>query len=228
MLLALGVLLLAGCQQVAAPTATPSPTPRAPVSKITSTPFATATPAAPPTLVLVKVGAAASPSGFIALAVINNPSGETATDVVVELDALNAAGQIMTRRVGRLPRIAPQSREAVALNFPVGRTLPAQFSGRITSVGWSSNTSGDLAQVANASFIQDARTPSVRIHVVNHGQGPARVELIAVCWDDSGNIRGGGIRFVVVGPDAQGRDITVDVSIATTPERCDGYGVLPS
>jgi hypothetical protein len=189
----------------------------------TATPAPTPTPA--PSLSVQKVGASASASGFLAFAVIANPSGQTALDVKVEITAVNDRGQALSKRTGSISRIAPGHREAVALAFPVGKTLPAQFSGSITSVHWSAEQTADVAEVAGASFVQDARTPSVRVHVVNHGQGATRMVVIAVCWDGAGEIRGGGSLTATVGPDAQGHDLTVAVSIATVPASCDAYGV---
>ncbi len=189
----------------------------------TSTPTPAPTPSAAPSLSVQKVGASASASGFMAFAVIANPSGETAVDVKVEITAVSDSGQALAKRTGSISQIAPGRREAVALLFPVGRTLPAQFTGSISGVRWSSDAPAEAAEVAGASFIQDARTPSVRVHVVNHGQGAARMVVIAVCWDGAGEIRGGGSLTATVGADAQGHDVTVSVSIATVPAHCDAY-----
>jgi hypothetical protein len=175
-----------------------------------------------------KVGAASSASGFLAFAVIDNPSGETAMDVKVEITALDRGGQSLGRRTGSIPRIGPGQREAVALAFPVGRTLPAQFTGSVAGVRWSADAAGDVAQVAGASFIQDPRTPAVRVHLLNHGSGPDRIAVTAICWDAAGNIRGGGTRTVMVGPEAQGHDVTVQVALATVPASCDAFGVSTS
>jgi len=79
--------------------------------------------------------------------------------------------------------------------------------------------------VAGASFIQDARTPAVRVHLVNHGQGADRVLVTAVCWDAAGNIRGGGTGTVTVGPQAQGQDVTIQVALSAVPASCDAFGV---
>jgi hypothetical protein len=178
-----------------------------------------------PALALEKVGASASASGFLAFAVIANPSGQTALDVKVEIVALSSTGQALARRTGSISRIAPGQREAVALAFPVGRTLPAKFSGSIAAVNWSSDIAADLAEVAGASFVQDARTPEVLVHLVNHGQGAGRVSVTAVCWDAAGNIRGGGTRTLMVGPEAQGHDVTIQVALSTVPASCDAFGV---
>jgi hypothetical protein len=214
-------LVLSACQQAVAPT-TVQPT-RSPVStpRPTATPEPIPTPA--PALALDKVGAAASPSGFLAFAVVSNPSAETALDVKIAITALGGSGQSLARRDASIARIAAGQRQAVAVAFPVGRTLPAQFSGSVANVRWSSEAPTDVAQVAGASFIQDARTPSVRVNVLNHGQAAARLVLIAVCWDAAGNIRGGGSRTAMVAPGA--RDVTVDVFIAAEPARCDGYAI---
>jgi hypothetical protein len=171
------------------------------------------------------VGAASSPSGFTAFAVISNPSAQTALSVQVEIAEVDAHGQVVMKRAGSIPRIGAGQREAVAVNFPVGRSLPAQFSASIGGVRWSSDASPDIAQVANATFVQDARTPSVRVHVVNNGSAATRVILVAVCWDAAGNIRGGGTRTASIGPGVAGHDVTVPVWIATVPARCDGYGI---
>src|SRR5205814_382746 len=105
-------------------------------------------------------------------------------------------------------RIGPGHSEAVALAFPIGRTLPTQFSGSVASVHWSADALAEGAEVANTSFLQDARTPSVQVHLVNSGQRAARVAVTAVCWDGAGNSRGGGSRTVRVGRRA-GRQLYV-------------------
>jgi hypothetical protein len=220
--LAVALMLLTACEtapsSVARPSASSSSKPR-------STPTAVSTPTPVPALAIEKVGAAASPSGYLAFAVINNPSGQEAIDVKVEIAAVNGAGQAMTRRSATIPRIGPGQREAAALAFPVGPTLPARFTGKVTSVRWSANTAEEDARVAGARFLQDARTPSVRVHLVNDGQRAVRMGVTAVCWDAAGNIRGGGTDTVAVGPDAKGHDATISVFISTVPTRCEAFGV---
>jgi hypothetical protein len=216
-------LLLTACEQ-APQSVTVKPTPSA-VSTPSPTPTPTPTPKPAPALAVEKVGASASSGGFLAFAVISNPSDETAVDVKVDISAVSSTGQQLARRTGSIPRIGPGQREAVALAFPVGRTLPAQFSGSIAGVHWSADEPADVAQVAGASFVQDARTPGVLVHLVNHGQGADRVLVTAVCWDAAGNIRGGGSRTVMVGPEAQGHDVTIAVALSTVPARCDAFGV---
>jgi len=216
-------LALSACQQAGSP-ATVSPT-----RLVVSTPVPTATPVATapaaPVLALDQVGAAASPSGFIAFAVINNPTEQTALEVKVEITELDRRGQVVTQRGGSIARIGAGQREAVAVAFPVGRALPAQFTGRIGDVRWIAANSPDIAQVASASFVQDARTPTVRVHLVNTGPSAARVILVVVCFDGDGSIRGGGTRTATVTPGADGHDVTVAVWIATVPTHCDGYGI---
>ena len=220
----LGVaLLLTACQQAPPSAVHPTRTPVITAPRSTPTPTPTTRPA--PALAVEKVGASASAGGFLAFAVIANPSDQTAVDVKVDISALGGGGQQLARRTGTISRIGPAGRGAVALAFPVGRTLPAQFSGSIVSVHWSLDASADLAQVTGTSLEQDARTPDVRVHLINHGQGPDRVLLTAVCWDAAGNIRGGGSRTVTVGPEAEGHDVTIQVALSTVPSRCDAFGV---
>jgi hypothetical protein len=218
-------LALSACQQatptIAQPTQLPLSTPSA-----TATPIATAS--AAPALALDQVGAAASPSGYTAFAVINNPTALTALDVKVEIAELDAHGQVVTRKSASISRIRAGEREAVAVAFPVGRALPDQFSGSIGEVRWSPDSAPAIARVASASFVQDARTPTVRIHMVNSGQGAVRVILVAVCRDGDGTIRGGGSRTAIVPPGAEGHDVMVAVWIATVPTACDGYGITAS
>ncbi|HEV7385453.1 MAG TPA: hypothetical protein VGN89_11285 [Phenylobacterium sp.] len=190
-----------------------------------STPTPTPAPKPAPALTVEKVGASNSAGGYLAFAVIQNPSDQTAMDVKVDISALSSSGQQLAHRTGSIGRIAPGQREAVALAFPVGRTPPAQFSGSIAGVRWSADQAADLAQVAGASFEQDARTPGVRVHLVNHGQGANRILVTAVCWDSAGNIRGGGSRTVTVGPEAQGHDVTIPVALSMVPANCDAFGV---
>jgi len=215
-------LALCACEQAPSavqPTRTPvATTPR-------STPTPTPTPKPAPALAVEKVGASVSSGGFMAFAVIANPSEQTALDVKVDISALSSTGQQLARRTGSIRRIGPGKREAVALSFPVGRTLPAQFSGSVAGVRWSADEAADVAQVAGASFVQDARTPEVRVHVVNTGQGADRVLVTAVCWDAAGNIRGGGTGTVTVGPEAQGHDVTIQVALSAVPASCDAFGV---
>ena len=201
------------------PTRTPVISTPRPGPTITST----ARPA--PALAVEKVGAAASAGGFMAFAVISNPSDETAVDVQVDIDALSSSGQSLAHRSGSIAWIGPGKREAVAMAFPVGKTLPARFSAGIGTVRWNADQPAEAVEVVGASFEQDARTPDVRVHLVNHGSGADRVLVTAVCWDAAGNIRGGGTRTVMVGPEAQGHDVTIQVAISTVPARCDGFGV---
>ncbi len=197
---------------------------RSPVAqRPTPTPVPTPTP--PPALAVEKVGAVATPSGFTAFAVVNNPSGQFALAVNVQIVALGAGGKVLNRRSGTIARIGPGQREAVALAFPVGRTLPTQFSGSVASVRWSADAPAEVAEVAKTSFLQDARTPSVQVHLINSGQSAARVAVTAVCWDGAGNIRGGGSRTVMVGPDAGGHDVLIDVAISAVPAGCEAYGI---
>ena len=219
----LAALALSGCQQAASPATVQSTRPSVSIPIPTATPIPTASPE--PVLALDQVGAAASPSGFTAFAVVNNPTEQTALEVNVEITELDGRGQVVTRRGGSIARIGAGEREAVAVAFPVGRALPAQFTGRIGDVRWIAASSPDIAQVASASFVQDARTPTVRVHVVNNGPSAARLILVAVCFDGDGNIRGGGTRTATVSPGADGHDVTVAVWIATVPTHCDGYGI---
>ena len=220
--LAWGAIFISGCQQAGAPPSTRS-TATAAALRSTATPVSTPTPA--PALTIEKVGAAASPSGFIAFAVVDNPSRESALDVRVEIASVDSAGQALARRSGTIRMVGPGQRSAVALAFPVGRSLPANFTGSISGARWSADASPEIAQVDQASFLQDARTPSVRVRIVNHGHGADRVVLTAVCWDAAGNIRGGGVRTVMVGPQTAGSEVTIQVAIATVPTRCDAFGV---
>jgi hypothetical protein len=214
--------LLSGCQP--SPSSATVQSTKAPVrTPPTPTPSPAATPK--PVLALDKVGAAASPSGYLAFAVVSNPSGETAVEIKVRIDARDATGKVLMQRTGSISRIGAGAREAVEVAFPVGRSLPGGFSGSITQVHWVTGSSPEVAEVASASFVQDARTPSVRVHVVNHRQRAAQIALVAVCWDAAGNIRGGGTRTLMVGPEAQGHDVTIDVALSTVPVGCDAFGV---
>jgi hypothetical protein len=217
--------ILTACQP-ANSTSTVPPTSSPVARRATPTPAPTPTP--PLALVVQKVGAVATPSGFTAFAVVDNPSGQTAMAVNVQITALGPGGQVLTRRSGTIPRIAPGEREAMALGFPVGRTLPVQFTGSVIGVRWTPASTSDTARVASSSFVQDARTPSVRVHLVNTGVSAARLAVTAVCWDGTGNIRGGGSRTVMVGPDARGHDVVIEVAISTVPARCDSYGITVS
>jgi hypothetical protein len=221
----LATLALAACQQATLPSPTALQPTRPPATAPPPPPTPVPTPTPAPALALDKVGAAASPNGFTAFAVVSNPTVQTALEVKVEIAELDGHGQVVMRRGGSISRIGAGQREAVAIAFPMGRTLPAQFSGSIGGVRWVADSSADIAQVVSASFVQDARTPTVRIHVVNNGSGAARVILVAVCWDGDGAIRGGGTGTAMVGPGAEGHDVTVAVWIAAVPTRCDGYGI---
>lgn len=208
-------------EQPSAVQPTPTPVISTPRPGPTITP--TARPA--PALAVEKVGAAASAGGFMAFAVISNPSDQTAVDVEIDIDAQSSSGRSLAHRSGSIAWIGPGKREAVAMAFPVGKTLPARFSAGIATVHWNADQPAELVEVVGASFEQDARTPDVRVHLVNHGSGADRVLVTAVCWDAAGNIRGGGTRTVMVGPEAQGHDVTIQVAISAVPARCDGFGV---
>ena len=215
--------MLSACEQAQPSAIQPTRTPVSSTPRGVPTSTPTARPA--PALAVEKVGAAASAGGFMAFAVISNPSDQTAVDVKVDISALSSSGQSLAHRTGSIPRIGPGRREAVGLAFPLGKTLPAKFSAGIATVHWSADQPAEVVEVAGASFEQDARTPDVRVHLVNHGNGADRVLVTAVCWDAAGNIRGGGSRTVMVGPEAPGHDVTIQVAISTVPASCDAFGV---
>src|SRR2546423_4711241 len=213
--------ILSACQPANMTPSAVQPTKSPLAQRPTPTPVPTPTPA--PALAVEKVGAVATPGGFTAFAVVNNPSGQTAMAVSVQIAAIGPGGQVLNRRSGTIARIGPGHSEAVALAFPVGRTLPTQFSGSVASVQWSADALAEGAEVANTSFLQDARTPSVQVHLVNSGQRAARVAVTAACWDGAGNIRGGGRRTGNGGAHAGGDDVGVEVGISAGAARCGGF-----
>ena len=221
-------LLLTACQQAVSPAAPTRNPERAAASAAASVVQPPPSPSAVPTLVVERVGASASPRGFSAFAVVSNPSDLRATEVAVDITAVDSNGATLARRTGRIAHITPGQREAVSVGFPVGRTLPSAFKGAVASVKWDSDASAELLEVAAATFVQDARTPSVRVHLIDHAPGAIRAALTAVCWDGAGNIRGGGTGTLAVAPGNQGTDFTLAVSIATVPVRCDAFGLTAS
>src|SRR5207253_4707049 len=117
----------------------------------------------PPALAVQQVGAVATPSGFTAFAVVENPSGQTATGVNVQITALGPGGQVLTRRSGTIPLIGPGQREAMALLFPVGRTLPSQVWGSVVGVRRSPVPTTAAARVVGARVVPPGRPPSARV-----------------------------------------------------------------
>jgi hypothetical protein len=115
----------------------------------------------------------------------------------------------------------------VGADNPTPIAQPVSAAAMAAYQSWVSPHGGgaDLAEVTGASFAQDARTPTVLVHVVNHGQAAEHVQLTAVCWDGAATIRGGGSRSVMVGPEPQGHDEAIPVAISTQPARCDVYGI---
>ena len=143
----------------------------------------------------------------------------------MEISSLDGRGVTLFKRSGRIPAISPGAREALELPFPLGRSLPANFIGSITGVTWLGEPQPQSVEVTAASFLEDARTPAVRVHLLDHAGNAIQVSITVVCWDGAGNIRGGGTRALRLDPAPQGTDASVSVAVSTIPLRCDGYAV---
>ena len=225
----LGAAVLAGCapaSQTSDQSAHHSPPAVGAVvpETVPGSPSAAPIPTPVPTLT-TRVGAVASPSGFLALAVIDNGSLEDAINVRIQISALDASGRLLMRRQGSIARVGSQRQAAIALTFPVPAVLPSRFVGAVTAVDWRAPTADDAVQVSSSTLVENAQTPSVLLHLIKSGHAAARVTLTAICWDAAGNIRGGGSRALTIGPDSNTRDVSVSVSISAVPSRCDAYSV---
>jgi hypothetical protein len=173
-----------------------------------------------------KVGAAASPSGFLALALISNPSSQAAADVKVDIASVSASGRVLAHTTGTIALIDPLSHQALAVRLAATTPLPQRFTATLAANRWlEAGASADPEQVVDASFSQDPRTPAVRVRIANHRDTPQRALVTAICLDDAGTLRGGGTGSVTVAASAPGQDAWIPVSIPVTPTSCQGFAL---
>lgn len=223
---AAAMMALAGCQQTTGTTATAHQAAQvgsAPTPGTRSTPSASPTPEKPLELVVERTGASIGPSGFTAIALVSNPTAETAVDVRIEIDARSSAGVVLARGRGKLPRIGPMSKQAIAVRVPQGNGLPASFQTAITAVSWLASISpAPDVSVESATFVPEPLVPQVHVAVANHtGHGVPAV-VTSVCYDAAGSIRGGGSQATTIPADPSVQ-VVVYVDIPVTPALCEGY-----
>lgn len=228
---ALSGFLLTTAFGVAACTSSPQATSR-PTPSPTSSPVPVAVSATPTLstadlpLTVDKVGASVSPSGFIAFALVSNPSSRAAADVAVQISAVTASGSELTHASGTIVRIDPSTTQAVAVRLPDTPPTPSAFKASITGNQWlDAGSPAEPIQVVNAAFVQDPRTPTVRVRVANHATAVTKASIVAVCLDEAGAVRGGGSAVVSVAASASGQDAFVPVSIPVVPASCQGYAL---
>ena len=216
-------VVLAGCQSSTSSAPKPTVAQPAPARVETSTVATpTATPAAP-ALVVEKTGASVSPAGYLAFALIDNLSTKVATEVTVELEAKDASGNVLSRKSRRIARIGPMEKQAAGVEMPARRSLPASFQASIKSVQWrDADSQGDQLAIAQTAFLPTPKLPSVRIRVLNNGTS-RRVAITTVCFDSAGQLRGGGLRSLMLGQAPAGIDVVIDVAIPVTPSACESY-----
>ena len=171
-----------------------------------------------------KTGAALGAAGFMAFALVDNPSSQTATAVAVAVQAKDAGGRLLGRSTGRIGRIDPGHKQAIGLRVAVpSRATPAKFDAAVTEVTWLDSGAAQLVEVVGAAFAQDPKLPSVTVRLVNHAASAERATVTAVCFDDVGDIRGGGVRTVAIGAAAAGVDFQIAVTLPVTPSRCEAF-----
>lgn len=177
-------------------------------------------------LTVDKVGASASPSGFVAFALVSNPSSRVASDVTVQISALTASGAQLAHASGTITRIDPSTTQAVSVHLPATPPMPTAFKASITANKWlDPGSAAEPIQVVDATFIQDPRTPTVRVRVANHTTAVAKATVTAVCLDAAGEVRGGGSSVVSVAASASSQDAFIPVSIPVVPTSCQGYAL---
>jgi hypothetical protein len=208
----------------ASPAPTRTPTPTAVPVQITPTPTLSG---ADLPLTVGGVGASVSPSGgFVAFALISNPSSRVASEVTIEIAAVTASGAQLAHASGTIARIDPSTTQAVSVRLPDTPPTPSAFKASLTGNQWlDAGSPPEPIQVVNAAFVQDPRTPTVRVRVANHAAAVTKANIIAVCLDEAGAVRGGGSAVVSVAASASGQDTFVPVSIPVVPASCQGYAL---
>ena len=171
-----------------------------------------------------KTGAALGPAGFMVFALVDNPSAQTASAVAVAVQAKDASGRLLGKNSGQIAQIRPGHKQAIGLHVTVpARAIPATFEATITGVRWRESGAGELVEVVEAAFADDPKLPAVRVRLVNHAGSPERASVTAVCFDDAGQIRGGGAQIVSMGASPAGVDVQIAVSLPVTPASCQAF-----
>ena len=221
-------LMLIGCQGT--PSVQGQLTPTGSIAAAHSPVAGTVTPTVPPgqapALLVEKTGAAAAPGGFMAFALVANPSKQTAADVVIEIRALGTSGSTISRATGHINRIEPALKQALAVRIPPGRQLPATFDARVMNVRWlTDENASQPVEVVSTDFVQDPLIPSARVRLLNHASSQERATVTVVCLDASGDIRGGGTMSITVGASTRVQDVSVSLSVPVQPAHCDAYSL---
>ena len=216
--------MLSACEAPARSSVVTKPS-ASPSSRSVTGPAATATPSGvAAALVVEKTGAALGPAGFMVFALIANPSNQTAAAVSVAVQAKDANGRVLGKSSGQIPQIGPGRKQAIGLRVTVpAQAIPTTFDAAITGFSWREVGASDLVEVVDAGFAQDPKLPSVRVRLVNHATSPERATVTAVCFDDAGEIRGGGTSTLAVGASSSGTDFRIAVTLAVTPANCEAF-----
>ena len=175
-------------------------------------------------LTVDRVGASASPNGFLAFALVSNPSSRAAAEVAVRISVVSASGAELEHASATIARIDPSQTQAVGVWIPATLPNPAAFKASITGNRWlDPGTEAEPVQVVEVAFVQDPRTPTVRVRVANHAGVEEKVAITAVCLDAAGTLRGGGTSAATVPALSAGQDVWVPLSIPVVPTSCQGY-----
>ncbi len=218
-------LVLSGCQAPARSSTAPSASISAAGSRSATSPVTTASPSpAAGSLVVEKTGAALGPAGFMVFALVDNPSAQTASAVAVTVQAKDASGRLLGKNSGQIAQIRPGHQQAIGLRVTVpARAVPATFDATVTGATWGESAVGEVVEVVEAAFAQDPKLPAVRVRLVNHAGTAERASVTAVCFDDAGQIRGGGAQTVSMGASPAGVDVQIAVTLPVTPASCEAF-----
>ncbi|MGI8847291.1 MAG: hypothetical protein ACR2GX_03355 [Candidatus Dormibacteria bacterium] len=216
---ALLLLALAACGSAKSdPSPTVTPTGRNQPT-VTALPSGTGSPGAGvlPVVHVDASGASVSNEGMVGVAVITNPAADAAAhSITVTFTVTSKNGQAPVTGTAPLGALEPGESAAVTAVLPVpGNDEVAGVTATAAAASAAAKGSPEQVRAGGARFSTDAHSAAVDATLTN-AAAVVPVVAVAVCYDSSGTIIGGG-ELAVSAVAAGSTPVHIVVSVADTP-----------
>jgi hypothetical protein len=171
---------------------------------------------------VVAAGAAPSPTGTVAFAVLESAPGieNQALSVDVNLSAISKNGFAPAHATVHVSEIGPGTEQAVTapVSLPNGDEI-ASVSAAIS--GWHAvSITSSQVHAETPAFVADPIQPTATVKVSSAVSLAATV--VVICWSPSNAILGGGEKDVTLVAGAA-TTLSITLALQDTPDHCTGY-----
>jgi hypothetical protein len=212
-----GLFLLAACGTAPQPLHHPASS-RPDASSVATSP---ATPSPAFDVRVLATGAAPSPTGTMAFAVLANESAtaDGAVTVDIVLSALSSNGHEPVQVPAQISEIDAGSQQAVVtpISIPNGDEV-ASVTADISDLHAVATNPGQL-HAGTPAYVADPISPTAAVKV--SASASLNADVTVICWSSSGAVVGGGEKDVTV--PAGGETVSVALALQDTPDHCTGY-----